>query len=143
MAMQQSLPQLEEAPAAVVCDVDALPSLESSIELPYAGWDFGVYRLSSDRLLILEETYVLEDHDWRAIKNAKYEDIHRLTVSSGQVLVAPMNEDLGAIHGTAKVAGAGVLTRIEPGTYVVRRARAEIRGEDCNGATAFLLERCA
>ena len=153
--MQQSLPDLDEAPSAVLCDLDALPSLRSSVALPYAGWDFGIYRLGSDRLLILEETYVLEARDWRTIRDARYEDVDHLVVRSGHVLVAPLNDDLVGIEKTARafaesekaqdkhgeLEGAGVLARIDPGAYVIRRARADLRRDDCAGAIAFLLEK--
>src|SRR4051812_14310077 len=134
MAMQRSLPHRAEAPAALLCDVDALPSrdtrgpgpLARSIALPFDGGDFGVYRLGSDRLLILEEWSVLEDADWRALRRADYEEVDRLTVSSGNVLVAPLNEDLVGIEQSARafagsaeqqgthgeLSGAGVLVRL-------------------------------
>jgi hypothetical protein len=155
MAMRQSLPELAEAPVALLCDVDALPSLEASIALRYEDGDFGVYRLGEDRLLIVEEWSVLDDRDWRALRNAEYEDVARLRVSSGTVLVAPLNGDLVGIETTATaflqsaakqgkhgtLEGAGVLARLEPGTYVLRRARPELAGEEREEAVAFLIER--
>lgn len=153
--MQRSLPDRAEAPAALLCDVDALPSLVRSIALPFDGGDFGVYRLGSDRLLILEEWSVLEDADWRALRRAEYQEVDRLTVSSGSVLVAPLNEDLVGIEQSARafvgsteqqgthgeLSGRGVLVRLDPGTYVLRRARAAIAAEEREDAVAFLVER--
>jgi hypothetical protein len=157
MAMRQSLPDLAEAPVALLCDVDALPSLERSIALRYEDGDFGVYRLGNDRLLIVEEWGVLDERDWRALRSADYEEVDHLTVSSGTVLVAPLNADLVGIESTANafvksardqgkhgtLEGAGVLARIEPGTYVLRRGRAEIDGDERAEAIAFLVERAS
>ncbi|MEO7091983.1 MAG: hypothetical protein ABI175_01955, partial [Polyangiales bacterium] len=150
-------PELAEAPVALLCDVDALPSLEKSIALRFEGGDFGVYRLGRDRLLIVEEWSVLDERDWRALRGAHYQDVDLLTVRSGAILVAPLNADLVGIETTASafvrgdqeqskhgaLEGSGVLARVEPGTYAIRRARAELDSDEREASLAFLIERAS
>jgi hypothetical protein len=179
IVMKRSHTDRSEAPVLLLCDADALPSLPAALDtaasaigaarfseivrvpstppcvaLAFPQYNVMVYRSADRCLLLVEQGYEnISDDEWRAIRDAEYETLSEMDVTSGVLMILPLNEDLAGIEITVKefrdsdldVAihgedhGGGVVTRVAPGQYEVKRSVIEVEGG--TSARVYFVER--